>query len=361
MSICPCIFAAVVAAAAAPAVPARAEKPSLAVLPPSSPPYLVGIAEEIARIAVQAGQKRYRVVGPEAASKAIGDDGVAKLTACRGDDIDCRAPILAGLGTEFVLGGTLDQSDTAYEVRLWLLDVPRRELVGRLDRSILIASRRLEPDLAEAIPTLLAGKAEANGEIVVHASPPASLVTIDDVPAGSGAELKEAVAPGKHRVVIQAEGRLTTERWVEVAPNQVVRLDEKLVPSDGHLPNPAPEAPEAATHGPPVGRGGVLPPAGWVALALSAAAFGTGLYFGLQANAIDHQAGQVDANGVDQGLTRAQAVTGLNDARLGNYLFIGAGAALAVTVVFAVLQPDRDITAPSATGSGPLSLSWGFP
>ena len=50
----------------------------------------------------------------------------------------------------------------------------------------------------------------------------------------------------------------------------------------------------------------------------------------LPQTSIEHQAGTLNANGVDTGLTRAKAVQGLNDVRIGNTLLVGAGVALAL-------------------------------
>ncbi len=330
------------------AAPALSAPPALVLLPLDSPPYLAGIAAEISAIAAKAATPRFRVIGPDAAARLFPGDALARLAACA--DVACRAGVLSPLGAGLVLGGALTQGDTAYEVHLWLLDAAHQRQVASLDRSILIASRRLEADMKEALPKMLAGQAEPNAKIAVTVSPGGAVVSIDDSPAGTGGAVSEEVSPGKHRVVIREEGYLSVERWLTVGPGETVRLDEKLVPAGGH--------------GKPVGEAerrrpsrGLLPPAGWAALAVAAAAFGTGLYFGGTANSLDHRVGRIDANGVDQGLTRAQALQGLGDARTANYLFAGAGAALAVAVVFAVLQPGGQKAPESET----KAALWNWP
>ncbi len=348
---------------------ALARKPSLAIVGVDGPPYMVGLTDEISRLAAQAARQAYRVEGVEKVRSALGDVALERLTAC-GPDAACRAAILAPLEVDRALGGTLSQSETSYVVNLWLLDVPGKKVVAQLNRSILIASRRLEADLTEALPRMLAGKVEGGGEIVVRAEPSASMVSVDDSPVGGGAEVHRAVEPGKHRVVIEAEGYLTTEHWVQVASDQVVRLNEKLIPVNGHMPEAQEKETAAAKregsaeekHG-----GFSLPVGTWVTLAASAAAFGTGLYFGVEANNFDHQAGQFDANGVDQGLTRAQAVQGQTDGQVANYLFLGAGVVLVAAIVIAIVTPSGSpqgapAAAPeSGTVSAPAALHWSFP
>lgn len=339
-----------------------ARKPSLAVTGLDSPPYLSGLADEIAKLAVQAAGRHRRVLGPEQVRAKLGEDALGKLAACPRDDAACRAAILAPLDVDEALGGSLNESENAYVVDVWLIDVPSKKLVNRLTRSILIASRRLQKDMAEALPKLLAGHTEGDGELVLHTKPPATQVTVDDVPLGGGAEIHRTLQPGKHHVVIEAEGYLTTERWISIAPDQTVRLDEQLVPTSGHIAEEE-QAPAGATKATAASHGGFRLPWGtWLALGVSAAALGTGLYFGVTAGNVDHKAGvNVDGNGVDQGLTRAQAVQGGTDAAVANYLYVGAGVALVAAIVVAVVSPQPAASSPAVPAAGPATLRWSFP
>ena len=348
---------------------AHARKPSLAIVGVDGPPYMLGLTDEISRLAAQAARSAYQVEAAEKVHAALGEGALEKVTAC-GADVACRAALLAPLGVDRALGGTLAQSETSYVVSLWLIDLREKKIVAQLNRSILIASRRLQADLTEALPKMLAGKVEGGGEIVVRADPAASMVTVDDSPIGGGAEIRKAVEPGKHRVVIEAEGYLTTEHWVQVAPDQVVRLNETLIPVSGHMPEgQQKEAASVKKEGAAEEKhGGLSLPVGtWVTLAVSAAAFGTGLYFGVEANNFDHMAGQFDANGVDRGLTRAQAVQGQTDGQVANYLFLGAGVVLVAAIVIAIVTPSgtadaAPAAAPAAGGtSSPAALHWSFP
>jgi hypothetical protein len=343
--------------------------PSLAIVGVESPPYMVGLADEITRMATDAARPSFNVQEAAKTRATLGEATLEKLATC--PDAACRTQIVAPLGAELAFGGTLSQNETSYVVSLWLLDVRGKKIVAQLDRSILIASRRLEADLGEAIPKMLAGKAEGGGEIVVHSVPEATMVEVDDSPIGGGSDVHKTVEPGKHRVVIQAEGYLPIERWVQVAADQVVRLNERLIPVGGHMEEATPEKEAAKTKKEKAsegeGHGFSLPVATWVSLAVSAAAFGTGLYFGVTANNFDHMAGQLDASGVDQGLTRAQAVQGQTDAAVANYMYIGAGALLAVAIVVAIVTPSgSSAAAPSSAPASnaspvPAALHWSFP
>jgi hypothetical protein len=330
---------------------------------------MVGLTDEISRLAAQAARSTYLVEAAEKVHATLGEGAPEKLTAC-GADVACRVAILAPLGVDRALGGTLAQSETSYVVSLWLLDLREKKVVAQLNRSILIASRRLEADLTDALPKMLAGRVEGSGEIVVRSEPAASMVTVDDSPVGGGSEIRKAVEPGKHRVVIEAEGYLTTEHWVQVVSDQVVRLNETLIPVSGHMPEGQPkEAATAKKEGAPEEKhGGLSLPVGtWVTLAVSAAAFGTGLYFGVEANNFDHMAGQYDTDGVDRGLTRSQAVQGQTDGQVANYLFLGAGVVLVAAIVIAIVTPSGSAeaspaAAPAAGGpSAPAALRWSFP
>lgn len=354
--------AAILAAATAlfAAAAAARERPRLAVAGPSSPPYLIGIADEIAKLALQSGRGRYRTMGLDEVQRKLGGDALDRLAGCDGK-VDCEARILSPLGVDRALTGSLAQTETAYEVHLRLLDVPAARLVASLDRTVLIASRRLEADLSEALPRLLSGEAEANGTIAARPSPANATVELDGAPVGIG-ELDRSVAPGKHRLVFRAPGYLDTERWVTVAPGQTLEVAERLVPTSGHVEaEPPPEAKRAPAAAPEAGAGGGVPAATIVAAAVAAGLFGGGLYLGLQSNALDHRAGQFDLNQVDQGLTRAQALTAVQDARVANYLFIGSAAALAVAVIVAVLAPGGSAPGTPAYGAPAPAATWSLP
>jgi hypothetical protein len=113
------------------------------------------------------------------------------------------------------------------------------------------------------------------------------------------------------------------------------------------------EAPVAAVK-PPVST--------WIAAGVAAGLFAAGLTFTLKGTSIEHQAGTIDRNGVDTGLTRARAVQGLDDVRIGNGLLIGAGVALIAAVTFAVLHARNADSPPiPAAVDRPVALSWTFP
>lgn len=343
---------------------ALAKGGSLAIAGLTSPPYLVGLDDEIAHAAAIAAQGQgFTVLGPEAVLHALGEPAMGQLALCE-ERAACLAALLAPLGVGRALGGTLAQSETAYVVHLWVLDLPSKRIVARLDRAILIASRRLEADLALALPKLLAGQTEADGALLVQSAPREAEVTIDDSLAGRGDGVAISVAPGRHRVVIQAPGYLPTERWIEVSADQTLRLEERLVSAEGKVAALSPDVPSASPERATHAGGAGLPLGSYLAAAVAAGLLGGGLYFGLQANAIDHRAGQLDANGVDQGITRAQAVAGLTDARVGNVLFIGAGVALAIAVAFGVFTPapaGADAQAPPFACAGGSALTWSLP
>jgi hypothetical protein len=120
------------------------------------------------------------------------------------------------------------------------------------------------------------------------------------------------------------------------------------------VPEAPPEALQNVSYRPPVST--------WIAAGVAAGLFATGLAFTLTATSVEQKAGTLNANGVDTGLTRARAVQGLNDVRIGNTLLVGAGLALVAAVTFAVLHAHRaaEALAPPAPDH-PLALQWTLP
>jgi hypothetical protein len=143
-------------------------------------------------------------------------------------------------------------------------------------------------------------------------------------------------------------------------------LSLSIAPAEGTTPGvttqiapakPAPEAPPEAT------AVSYAPPAStWIAAGLAAGLFAAGLGFTLTATSIANQSGTLNANGVDTGITRAQAVQGQNDVRIGNTLLVCAGLALVAAVTFAVLHAQRAAeTMPPVAPDQPLALQWSLP
>jgi len=121
------------------------------------------------------------------------------------------------------------------------------------------------------------------GKVHVDSNPPGAAVTIDERPQGAPTPMDVELAPGTHSVRLTAEGRLPTEKQIDVAfaSSQTIRAD--LDPA----PPPAP-APIAASL--PASPPAIPPPASPHSLAaafvtggLAVVAAGVGTVFGVMA------------------------------------------------------------------------------
>jgi hypothetical protein len=138
------------------------------------------------------------------------------------------------------------------------------------------------------------------------------------------------------------------------APNALATAPAAPVAPATAVPEVPPEAVRNVSYAPPTST--------WIAAGVAAGLFAAGLAFTLTATSIEQQAGNVNANGVDTGLTRARAVQGQTDVIIGNTLLVGAGLALIAAVTFGVLHAKNlSETAAPPTPAQPLALRWTLP
>ena len=130
-------------------------KMKLAVVQLWSPPNLAGIAAKLTLdLEAVAATESYAVL--PSAQGLLGAQRFATLQACNGKSA-CIAAQANQLPAERMVLGTLDRDDTHYLVRLYLVELSGPTVISSVDRSILIASRRLHQDVHAALPRLLRG------------------------------------------------------------------------------------------------------------------------------------------------------------------------------------------------------------
>lgn len=316
------------------AAPARGR---LAVVEVDSPPSMMGLSAQLTRMLLQsAGEQGYAVVGPEELSKRLGLKRYQELQACRGN-AGCASSKLGGVAPRAVLG-TLGRDERSYLVKLWLVDLENLSLLAEVDRSILIASRRLMSDVEAAIPGLLRGEKEARGTLKLSANVKAAAVWLDGEAVGK-TPLTLELKPGKHELRVEKKAHLPVDRLVAVEAGQLVEIEIRLLLKPGEVaeaelpPMVGQQLPEGA------GSGIRVPTAAWVAGGVALAALAGASYFGSSSWSAQQRLkqGYDPERGFYQG-TRAEALSAQQQAAVANVGFAVAGAALAAGVVFTVLE-----------------------
>jgi hypothetical protein len=344
---------------------AAAEGQGLGVVEVSAPPTMQGLATQMTQQVVDAAKAQgLRVVPPEEIETFLGPKNTLALKQC-GASAACLSSRLAEVPVSRAVVGTLGRDQTHYLVHLWLISLAPPATVAEVDRAILIASRRLQADVAAALPALLRGEQEAKGTLVLAASVPNADVTLDGEPLGQ-TPLTRVLKPGKHELRVSHLGFYAVERLVTVEPGQTTHDMVRLVAIPGVEPLALPAAPLATE---PVASGGFrVPVAGWVALGVGLAAAGAGTWLAVASHNNENEltAGYNPARNSYQGF-RSQALTGQSQATWANVCFAVAGAGVVTWGILSWIASSAPASAPHASlgvGASPqgasLSLTGSF-
>lgn len=332
---------------------AQARARTLAVSELSTPPNLLGIGARLANDIVTAAssQPGLVVLDPMQVSMTLGPEAMKRLKACEGKPA-CVAEQAGPLEADQLVVGRLDRNATHYLVKLFLIDLGTRRVVSSIDRAILIASRRLTRDVAEAIPRLLSGEAEASGRARIESSPSGATVLFDGEPAGTTPVTIEGKL-GRHTVGLELEDHLPVERFVDIEAGETTTLEVRLTLRPGVKQA---RALAAATKEAGGASGTVVPLGTWISGGVGVAALGSGLYFGLQVRDANRKAVDADGDGALD-LTRTEALAAKRNALIANVSFGVAGAAAVAAVLFTIFGGDGDEL---SSGTVSLQPSAGF-
>jgi len=332
-----------------------AAPPRLAVVEVDAPE-LTGLAMQVAHaVEVEAQAQKFEVVGVQELRGKLDVKAYDALKKCGGNGV-CASSALRGLGISRVVLGSLGRDEKNYLLKLWLIDVDAGRVIADVDRPILIAARRFQKDVEQAVPALLRGESEARGTLVLTSSAPNADLFLNGVLQGKG-EVTLQLKPGKYEVRGERKKYLSTTRLVNVEANQETREELKLLLKPGEVPD-APVAAVAPKKTDEVAQGGAVSPATWVLGGVALAAAGVGLGFGLVARKQEDglRAGYDTATQTYSG-TRKTALEQNRNAIVADVSFGIAGAAAISAVIVGIVSASSSskpavTIAPTAGPSG---------
>lgn len=309
---------------------------------------MMGLGAQVTRQLLEtASAQKLTVLGPDQLRGTLSADKYAGLKKCR-DSTACVAQSLAGTPVARVVTGSLTRDEKNYLLKLWHHDVRSMQIVCDVDRSILIASRRLQKDVEQAVPGLLRGEREARGTLTIEANLATAQITINGDFVGTPPSTV-TLKPGKYEVKLEKAKYLPITRLVDVEANQTKTETFKLLLIPGQEADVDPVAKLQPAD--PSGGGGVrLSALTWISGGLAVASGTVATIFGLLANGQETSLimGLDAATGVYQG-TRAQALEQNRNATVANVAFVTLGVAAIATVVFLIV----DLVSGSGTGGTP--------
>ena len=336
---------------------AAADASAIAVAPLAAPPDLGGISAVIAHQgAVEAAKHPgAHVLSPDDVAKALGAAGVKRLAACQFDAV-CAAGELQATGAGRALIGTFDRDDVHYLVHIALIDVGTGKTIAAGERTVLIAGRTLEAEVAALLPELLAGKSQLPSKVTITSNAHHARATLDDAPLGE-VPVTVPVSPGKHEVKVEKANYLPTTRFIDVGngDKQTIAVQLTLLPNrvDPDADVPVNAAADKAAPAGDSGKGSGFPIASAVAAGVGAVALGVGIGFGVAAHNIQVAAVDTDGDGA-LNITRVQALTGQRDATIANVCYVGAGVAAAAAVALYFLVPGAASSGAPQAGLAPI-------
>lgn len=313
-----------------------------AIIDVDAPDMMMGLGSQVTKaILSAAAAQKLPIVTPEELRTGMDPKKYEELRKC-GGKAACAAQILEPIGVTRAVLGQLGRDEKNYLLKLWLVDLKSLTIVADVDRSILIAARRFQKDVEQAVPPLLRGEREARGTLIVQANLADAQITVNGEFAGAGS-IELTLKPGKYEVKVERKKYLAVTRLMNVEANQKTKEDIKLLLKPGEIPDDqlVPALVKKDDQPPPPSAIRLTAPT-WISGSLAVAAAGVGLYFGLTARSIDGKLQEgLDPMTMVYAGTRKEALDAQRNALFANISFGVAGAALAATVLFVILDATR--------------------
>jgi hypothetical protein len=342
-----------------------AASPKIAIVDVDAPDLMMGLGAQVTRaIESEAAAQKLDVMLPDQIRAKMDARRYESLKKC-GGKVACVAQELESLGVQRAVMGQLSRDERNYILKLWLIDVAGLTVIADVDRSILIAARRFQKDVEQAVPPLLRGEREARGTLVIEANLADAQVTPNGEFAGTP-PLQETLKPGKYEVKIERKKYLPVTRLVAVEANQEAKVVFKLLLIPGQIPDdqivPALTKKPDEKAPPPTVQLSALT---WILGGVTVAAAGTGLAFGLIARGQERTLR--DGFDAQTGLylgTRAQALEQNRNALVANVALGVAGGALIGAVISGIVDgtrpPPVQVTPTVSATSAGLSFGGSF-
>jgi hypothetical protein len=300
---------------------------------------MMGLGAQVTRQVVDgATSLKLDLLTPDKLRGLLAPEKYQALRKCR-DNTACVASAVAGTPVRRVVTGSLSRDEKNYLLKLWHHDVKELTLVCDVDRAILIASRRLQKDVEQAVPGLLRGEREARGTLVIETTAPNAQLSLNGEFVGSP-PVTLTLKPGKYEVKLEKNKYLPVTRLVSVEANQTTTETLKLLLIPGQQPDEDLVArPGAGLSTPTEPRPIALSAPTWIFGGVTLAATATaGIFGGLAASQRARLLEGLDlASGVYAG-TRAQAIEQNRNAVVANVAFIALGVAAAATITFLLID-----------------------
>lgn len=323
------------------AAPPQPPPPRWVVVDVEAPDSMLGLAGQVTRaVLAEAAVQKLPVLGPDELRTLLKPKDLEALRRCAGKPA-CVAQALEGQKVARVVMGQLGRDEKNYLLKLWLIDVPGLQVVADVDRAILIAARRFQSDLAEAIPRLLRGEAESRGTLVIESNLGDAAVSVNGELRGTP-PLTLSLKPGKYEVKLDRKKYLAVVRLITVDADKETREKINLLLKPGEVPDLPPAVPQARKPGEAPGGPFRVGAATWILGGLTLAGAGGAVYFGLTGKQQVQrlQDGYTAATNTYAG-TRAQALAAQQSALFTNIAFGVGGAALVGTIVSLVVDATR--------------------
>jgi hypothetical protein len=327
----------------------------LAIIDVDAPDLMMGLGSQVTRSIVQAAEaQKLTILKPEDVRAKLDPKKYEALRKC-GNNAPCAAEQLTQLGATRAVLGKLDRDEKNYLLKLWLVDLKNLTIVADVDRAILIAARRFQHDVEQAVPPLLRGEREARGTLTIKSNLPDTQVTVNGDFVGA-TPVSIQLKPGKYEVKLERKKYLGITRLLNVDPNKETVETFKLLLKPGEIPDEEvvpglvkkdDGAPQSQVR---------LSWYTWTAGGVAVAAAGLGLGFGLASRSQDKKLQEgYDETTMTYAGNRQDALGAQQNATIANIAFGVAGAAAVATVVFIILDVKNPVpvdVAPVATPGG---------